>query len=282
METEKLLIEKHLGGWLRSFLPLSLAEFILFGAKLAWATLFAALMLFAIITTKYLYPTDATLQRYDFLVILALSIQALMIILKLESMNEVKVILLFHISGTIMEVFKLAQGSWDYPEQGIFEIGGVPLFSGFMYASVGSFMARAIRIFDMRFEPFPKPLMGYSLAFAIYINFFTHHYIIDFRWLLIALTLFIFGTTWIAFQPLERWWRLPLVLCAFLSSIFLYIAENIGTLTGTWVYGGNAVIHFTDPAKITSWYLLLFVSFMQVSIVYQGTHHIPSTQNNRP
>ena len=31
----------------------------------------------------------------------------------------------------------------------------VPLFSGFMYASVGSYIARVIRIFDMRFAPYP-------------------------------------------------------------------------------------------------------------------------------
>lgn len=274
MNSEKLYIEKYLGKWLRSFLPLAIAEFILFGAKLAWACLFAGLLLTAIIITKYIYPADATMSRYDFLVIFALLTQILMIILRLESIQEVKVILLFHISGTIMEIFKLAQGSWDYPEQGVLEIGGVPLFSGFMYASVGSFMARSIRIFDMRFDPFPKPILGYTLAIAIYLNFFTHHYIPDIRWALIVLSVVIFGKTWIYFQPFERVWRLPLVLCAFLSSLFLYLAENIGTLTGTWVYGGTTGLALTDPMKITSWYLLLYVSFMQVLLVYLKTHHV--------
>lgn len=31
----------------------------------------------------------------------------------------------------------------------------VPLFSGFMYAAVGSYTARMIRIFDMAFTPYP-------------------------------------------------------------------------------------------------------------------------------
>ncbi len=274
MQTEKLYIEKYLGSWLRSFLPLAIAEFILFGAKLAWACLFAGILLMAIIVTKYAYPNEVLLSRYDFLAFVAFVVQICMITLRLESLQEVKVILLFHISGTIMEIFKLAQGSWDYPEQGILEIGGVPLFSGFMYASVGSFMARTIRIFDMRFDPFPRPYFGFLLAIAIYLNFFTHHYIPDFRWALIVLTAVIFGQTWIHFQPFERIWRLPLVLCAFLSSLFLYLAENIGTLTGTWVYGGTTGLAFTDPMKITSWYLLLFVSFMQVLMVYLKSHHV--------
>jgi len=33
----------------------------------------------------------------------------------------------------------------------------VPLFTGFMCGSVGSFIARAIRVFDMRFSDYPKP-----------------------------------------------------------------------------------------------------------------------------
>ena len=37
-----------------------------------------------------------------------------------------------------MEVFKTEAGSWTYPEDNLLRIGGVPLFSGFMYAAVGS------------------------------------------------------------------------------------------------------------------------------------------------
>lgn len=270
MDIEKLRIEIYLGGWLRRYFPLWIVEFVLFGAKLAWASLFAGLLLCAIILTKLGYPENALLTRYDFLVIFALVIQILMVTFRLESMSEVKVILLFHISGTLMEIFKLAMGSWDYPETGALEIAGVPLFSGFMYAAVGSFMARSIRIFDMRFIPFPQSIHGFILASLIYINFFSHHYMPDLRWLLILSTVLIFGRTIISFQPLKRIWKMPLVLAAFLSSLFLYLAENIGTLTGTWAYGGTSLTSFTDPMKITSWYLLLYVSFMQVMLVYKN------------
>jgi uncharacterized membrane protein YoaT (DUF817 family) len=53
------------------------------------------------------------------------------------------VIAIFHLVGTVMEVFKTAHGSWIYPEPSLLRIGGVPLFSGFMYACIGSYLARA-------------------------------------------------------------------------------------------------------------------------------------------
>ncbi len=72
---------------------------------------------------------------------------------------------------------------------------GVPLFSGFMYASVGSFQARVIRIFEMRFAPYPPYWVTMILAVAIYVNFFAHHFIFDIRYLLIAATVILFART---------------------------------------------------------------------------------------
>ena len=57
--------------------------------------------------------------------------------------------------GTLMELFKTSHGSWIYPEHNLLRIGGVPLFSGFMYASIGSFIARIQRLLDIRFEAYP-------------------------------------------------------------------------------------------------------------------------------
>jgi uncharacterized membrane protein YoaT (DUF817 family) len=45
-----------------------------------------------------------------------------------------------------MEIFKVHMGSWAYPEAPPFKVFDVPLFPGFMYASGGSFIARAIRV----------------------------------------------------------------------------------------------------------------------------------------
>ena len=168
-----------------------------------------------------------------------------------------------------MEVFKLHMGSWDYPEAGIFEIGGVPLFSGFMYASVGSFMARAVRIFDMQFIGYPRYWTTVVLALAIYGNFFSHHFIPDLRYVLMLMTVGLFWQTRVYFTPFGTRMWMPMLAAAVLSSLFLYVAENVGTLTGTWLYNGSASFSFASISKMGSWYLLLFVSFAQVSLVYR-------------
>ena len=104
-----------------------------------------------------------------------------MLAFKLETWEEAKVIFVFHAVGTAMEIFKTAVGSWIYPEASLLRIGGVPLFTGFMYAAIGSYIARCWRLFDFRFTRHP-PLWALSLlARGIYVNFFAHHYLPDAR-----------------------------------------------------------------------------------------------------
>jgi uncharacterized membrane protein YoaT (DUF817 family) len=269
MGTQNLGVERRLGDWMRGWLPAGIAEFVMFGLKMAWACLFAGLMLGAIMVTSVLWPEGARFARYDFLVLFAVAIQVALLVLKMETPAEAKVILLFHVTGTVMEVFKLHMGSWSYPEVGVLKIGGVPLFSGFMYASVGSFMARAIRLFDMRFLMYPRFGLTVLLAVLIYANFFTHHFGPDIRYVLFLTTAVLFWKTRISFTPFGRVRSMPLVVAAVLSSLFLYLAENVGTLTGTWLYNGSAEFSFASIGKLGSWYLLLFVSFVQVTLVYR-------------
>lgn len=263
-------LERVLGDWMRGRLPAAGTEFVMFGLKMAWACLFAGAMLAAMIATALWWPEGAALARYDFLVVFAVAVQAVFLWLKLESWSEAKVILLFHVSGTAMEVFKLHMGSWDYPEAGVLKISGVPLFSGFLYASVGSFMARAIRIFEMRFVGYPPFWWTVVLAVAIYVNFFAHHFLWDMRWVLMAATVGVFWGCRVHYTPFGARLWMPLVVAAFLSSLFLYVAENVGTLTGTWLYNGSARFSFASISKLGSWYLLLYVSFVQVTLVYRG------------
>ncbi len=197
----------------------------------------------------------------------------------METWDEAKVILIYHVVGTVMEVFKLQMGSWDYPDQGIAEIMGVPLFSGFMYASIGSYMARVIRIFHMRFAPYPPFWLTLFLGAAIYANFFTHHYILDIRIALFAATILLYWRTriWFFIDGTPRW--MPLPLAAFLSAFFVWIAENIGTFTATWAYPGQAQGAFVSFGKFGSWYLLLYVSFVLVTLVFRD---VLSSDRERP
>jgi uncharacterized membrane protein YoaT (DUF817 family) len=166
-----------------------------------------------------------------------------------------------------MEIFKIKMGSWSYPEPGLIRAFGVPLFSGFMYASVGSNRVRVIRIFEMRFAPFPPYWQVLALALAIYGNFFAHHYLPDIRPGLFAATVLVFRRTriWFYVHRHPRW--MPLPVAALLSSFFLWLAENIGTFTGTWVYARQGEWQMVGLTKMGSWYLLLYVAFATVTLV---------------
>jgi len=246
-------------------LRLIVYEFIRFGVKQGWACLFGALMLAAILGTHLFWPRSWPLARYDALLLAGLGIQAGLFALRLETPAEAKVILVFHAVGTGMEVFKTAMGSWTYPEASLLRIGGVPLFTGFMYAAVGSYIARAWRLFDFRFSHHPPAWALMGLALGIYVNFFTHHYTFDARWLLFALTAVLFGRAWVHFRIWRRHRRMPLLLGFFLVAVFIYAAENIGTFAGAWLYpsqrGGWVPV---APEKFGSWFLLMIISYALV------------------
>jgi uncharacterized membrane protein YoaT (DUF817 family) len=248
-------------------LPWQLSELILFGLKQAWACLFAAIMLSLMVASKLVWQQGWPLYRYDFLFLAAISVQALLLRFRMESWEEARVILVYHIIGTMMEVFKVKMGSWAYPEPSYIHIAGVPLFSGFMYASIGSFMARTIRIFDMRFTHYPPFWQTALLAITIYANFYSHHFLPDVRLLLFIATILVFWRVSIRFTTDRTTLSMPLVVAAFFSSVFLWLAENIGTITGTWIYPSQKVWHFVSFSKLGAWYLLLYVSFVLVTLV---------------
>ncbi|MBK8455838.1 MAG: DUF817 domain-containing protein [Phyllobacteriaceae bacterium] len=245
-------------------------EFLVFGLKQAWACLYGGALLGLIIATRHAWPEAAAINRYDFLFVAALSIQIAMLAFRLEKPREAWVILIFHIVGTAMEVFKTAQGSWIYPEEALFRIGGVPLFSGFMYASVGSYLARVTRIFDMRYSAYPPLWATIGLAAAIYANFFAHHFLPDARLLLFAATGALFWRTAVHYRVFRFRHRMPLLAGFLLVALFIWFAENIATWSRAWLYPGQE--NGWTPvsiAKLGAWYLLMIISFVLVSLVHR-------------
>ena len=209
-----IAIEERIGDWASRRKATAFAyEFVRFGIKQAWACLFGGAMVALIVGTYLWYPRDAMLGRYDFMFLAALAIQvANADASSSRRWEEAKVILVYHVVGTIMEVFKTDVGSWVYPEASIFRIGGVPLFSGFMYAAIGSYIARCWRLFDFRFLHHPPLWAVYLLGLAIYVNFYTHHYTFDIRYLLFAAAALLFGRTWIYYKVWHVHRRMPLLL----------------------------------------------------------------------
>ena len=245
-------------------------EFLCFGLKQASACLFGGLMVALLIASWRWYPAHAALSRYDFLTLSAVAIQLGLLASGLESREEAKVIVLFHAVGTAMELFKTAVGSWTYPGPSVLHIGGVPLFTGFMYASVGSYIARAWRLFDFRFTRHPPFAATVALAIAIYVNFFSHHYLPDARWLLFAVLAGLFGRTWVHFRVRRVHRRMPLLLGFVLVALFIWLAENVGTYSHAWLYPAQrAGWHPVPPAKLGSWLLLMVISYVMVSAVHR-------------
>jgi uncharacterized membrane protein YoaT (DUF817 family) len=241
-------------------------EFLVFGLKQAWASLFGALLLGLILASWLCYPRDAWLHRYDALTLAALAVQIGLVWSGLESLREARVIAVFHVVGTVMEVFKTAMGSWIYPEAALLRIGGVPLFTGFMYAAVGSYLARAWRLFDLRYTGHPPLPAVVLLALAIYLNFFAHHYLPDARWLLFVACAWLFRRTWVHYRIRRRHRRMPLLLGLALIALFVWLAENLGTFAGAWVYPSQRAAWSPVPlAKFGSWFLLMLISYALVA-----------------
>ncbi len=225
-------------------------------------------MLLALIVTTYL-PLP-WLGRYDWLFLIAIAIQLTMLATGLERPHEVITIMTFHLVGLGMELFKTSStiASWSYPGYAFFHAGHVPLFSGFMYAAVGSYIARSWRVFDLKFSSYPNRLATFLLALAIYINFFTHHYIVDIRYLLFGVILYLYGRVMVSYKLNFRVHRMPIVLGFVLIAFFIWLAENIATYARIWIYP-NQLSHWrlVDISKLGSWLLLMIISFILVDLL---------------
>lgn len=243
-----------------------LLEFAYFTAKEAFACIFAGSFFLAV----RLLPRAGFLgvPRYDLLLIIALVIQAAMVWTGLETRDELKAISLFHLLGIALELFKTSKsiGSWSYPDFAYTKVWGVPLFSGFMYASVGSYIIQAWRLFDLKIIHHPPYWMATTIALALYANFFTHHFIGDYRWYLAACALGLYARSSVTFRPYRYELRMPLVLGLILIGFFIWLAENFGTFFGLWAYphqvGAWARVHVS---KWSAWTLLVLMSFTIVA-----------------
>ncbi len=241
-------------------------EFIYFGIKEARACLFALLFFFCV----FIVPRDGIfhIPRYDLLLIIALVIQLGMVWAKLETWDELKAICLFHIVGFALEAYKTSSGikSWSYPDFAYTKLLGVPLFSGFMYAAVGSYITQAWRLFDLRIQHHPPYWMAGLIALLIYANFFTHHFIGDYRWYLAACALGLYARSTVIFRPLDVDRKMPLLLGFILIGFFIWLAENVSTFFGVWKYpnqmGAWALVHVS---KWSSWSLLVIMTFTIVA-----------------
>ena len=243
----------------------SLSSLFEFGYQEAMSCFFAVFILAMLMLTRY-FPVTA-IPRYDQMLILCLAMQVAMVwVFKIETIDELKVICLFHVLGTSMEIFKVHMGSWSYPGEAYSKVMGVPLYGGFMYASVASYITQAWRRLKLQIENYPNMWWNVLIGVMIYSNFFTHHFIYDFRYVILILVGTLFFRTKVHFKLNDQSFRMPLILAFALTGFFIWLAENIATFLGAWQYPDQAnnwkLVH---PGKVTSWLLLFIVSFVIVA-----------------
>ncbi len=223
------------------------------------AGIFACLGLSKLVTTP--------LPRYDLMLLCCLLFTAVLWASGMESTREVLIIGTFHLAGLALELYKVRAGSWSYPEPAYTKIAGVPLYGGFMYAAVGSYIVHAWRRFDLRLHGHRQAPLA-VLSIAIYANFYTHHFVPDARWVLAVLVVWVCRRSWVTFRVRDARYRMPLAVSFVLIGFFLWLAENIATYLGAWRYpyqeGGWEPVHV---AKLGAWSLLVTLSFSLVAML---------------
>jgi len=237
-------------------------------------TLFAGLAVFAVV--------ELPMPRYDALLLYGLVAVLLFWLIGLETASEIAVISVFHCIGLVFELVKVRLGSWSYPEPALSKVGGVPLYSGFLYAAVGSYVCRAWRLLDLRLSSY-RPLATGLAAAAIYVNFITHHWLPDLRWPLAAALMATTWGSWVYFTVGCHRYRMPLALSFVLIGFFLWVAENIATFFGAWSYPDQLdAWRLVQPSKFGAWALLVSVSFTLIAAwqAQAGLLHNSTTQTH--
>ena len=131
--------------------------------------------------------------RYDVLFVFALVIQIILIITKAEKPKEVLAIIIFHICAMGMEIFKTSPmvGSWAYPEPAILAISTVPLLLDLCIHLLGLILHVLGELIILYLLIYLKIIL-FFLGLAIYVNFFTNHFIYDFRYVIFLIAVIIF------------------------------------------------------------------------------------------
>lgn len=243
-----------------------LKEGIAFARNQVISCLFSAFIFGLLILSRLI--AIPFIPRYDFLLLACIGMQTIMYLRKLETAQDLLVITMFHLLGTTLEIYKVSMGSWYYPEAAYSKIFGVPLYSGFMYASVGSYVCHAWRRFDVQLENWPGFSAAALVSMGIYLNFFTHHFIYDFRWVLTLILLLVFRKTKLIFNTGYMARKIPVVLAFLLIGFFIWVAENIVTYLDAWKYASqHEGWKMVNTGKISSWSLLVVLSIVIVANV---------------
>ncbi len=156
-----------------------------------------------------------------------------------------------------------------------------------MYGAVGSYMVRVHRLFDLRFDRYPRQWLLAVVAAAVYADFFTHHVTWDARYLLLALVVLLFARTTMRVRVHRSELRMPVLLAMVLVAVVIWVGEDVATWAGAWSYPAQvAGWQPVAPTKIVAWLLLMVISVALVTWLYPARsggadHPVPSAHRRR-
>ena len=214
------------------------------------------IIFFLILLLSYVIPVG--IARYDFVSLAVLLFYGVFFIVRRRNLKDFLLHILVHIIGVVFEMYKVQQLSWAYPEAGLLMLGGVPLYSGFMYTVLVDFIDRFMRVTRLQVSiTFPWKVV-FLLCFFIYLNFFIIHVAaIDFRYSLVVLSAFLLWKMPIRLLIKKSTIRSNMLVLMVVFASVVWCGENIATFSGAWLYidqldGWIPV----SPHKLISWYLL--------------------------
>ncbi|WP_443056808.1 DUF817 domain-containing protein [Streptomyces sp. IBSBF 2390] len=233
-----------------------------FGLVQARCCAFAVALLAGIAGSRLL--PELPVARYDLVLVYGVLLTLVARKAGWETRRDTAVIAVCHVLGLLFELVKVRMGSWSYPKDALTKVAGVPLYGGFMYAAVASYVCRARRLMRLRFTRY-RAAATTVVAAAVYLNFFTHHWMPDLRWPLALAMAAATAGTWVGFRVGAHRYRMPLAVSFVLIGFFLWVAENAATWAGAWSYPQQLAGWQPVPlTKFGAWSLLISVTFVLV------------------
>ncbi|MCE9557936.1 MAG: DUF817 domain-containing protein [Armatimonadetes bacterium] len=230
----------------------------------AIACLFPFILVGLLALTKH-FPLPG-IARYDLLFLLCVLVQILMVLSKIETWKDAAVVAVFHLLGLGLEVYKVSHGSWSYPEKSVLVVAGAPLYSGFMHGSVASFMCLAWKRLSLRASNWPSRAVTLPTAALVYAQFFYPVWGDWARLLMVVAVCWLFRRSLVHFTCAGGRWHIPMSIAFLLIGFMIWVAENLATYFGAWVYpyqrDGWVMVH---ESKVLSWTLLMMVSLVIVA-----------------
>ena len=226
--------------------------------RAAW---FGIAFLMAIVAASVIWGSDWAVARTDALFVVGVALAGLVFALGVNRLQDALPMGIVFLLGIGLELQKTGIGAWAYADGGVLMLGEKPLFVGFMYAAVASYVIRSLRLKGLRVVRLPHWAVALGFSAVIYGAFFVP-VPVWVRPMLLLLAVLAFNRARVV-APSGSWLPVPMALA--MAALLLWVAENVGTFTGTWTYRGQGPGELVTYSKIGAWFLLLNVVFWVVT-----------------